>query len=52
VLGSFDRLGSVDSGKSFEVLAIVDAAVELGEGTILEQRPPRLVSHAITVTRK
>lgn len=53
MMGFFGRLGSEDSGRSFEVLAVVDPVVPLGEGTILARWPPsRLVSQAVVVRRK
>lgn len=49
----FGRSGSMDVGKTFEVLAIVDPATELREGMILERWPAsRLVSDMVSVTRK
>jgi hypothetical protein len=50
--GYFGRVGAVDGGKGFEILAVGDPANDLREGAILDQWPSaRLVSDVVRVQR-
>lgn len=53
VTAYFGRSGTVDAGKSFEVLAVVDPEVDLREGQFFDKWPDAgLASSAIVVRRK